>query len=146
MYHPLLAPSDRFSLLAVIDPDANAAGTLDTGWIDVALYESFLAIILAGDLGTNATLDVKLRQAKDSSGTDAKDITGKAITQMTQAGTNMSNKQTMINLESEDLDNGFSYISLRAVGATATSDFAALLIGLNGKYGKSHAATVLEVV
>lgn len=146
MYHPLLAPSDRLSLLAVIDPDANAAGVLDTPWLSVAEVESFLALIAAGDLGTNATLDAKLRQAKDDVGTDAKDITNKAITQLTQAGTNRSNKQAFINLESEDLDNGFSHVSLRVTGATATSDYAAFVFGFNSKYGVKHAATVIEVV
>lgn len=145
----LLRPSDRFHIVGVIDPDANAAATLLTAWVNAGLYESFCAILLAGDLGTNGTIDMKFRQATDSSGTSAKDITGKAITQFTQAGTDRSNKQAVINLESEDLDtnNGFSWVALSVTGATATSDFAALLLAFDAKYkDAAHAASVIEEV
>lgn len=145
----LVVPSQRMSLLGVIDPDANAAATLLTAWADASIYESFLALISAGDLGTNATLDAKLVQAQDSSGTGAKDITGSAITQFTQAGTDRSNKQAFINLESEDLDkaNGYRYVALSMTGATATSDFSGHLFGFNPKYGfGTHIASVIESV
>lgn len=145
----LLRPSDRLHLVGVIDPDANAAATLLTVWVNAGLYESFMAMISAGDLGTNGTLDAKLRQATSSAGAGAKDITGKAITQMTEAGTNLSNKQAFINLESEDLDtnNGFSWVALSVTGAVATSDFAAYLFGLNAKYpDAAHISSVIEEV
>ena len=148
MAYSLLKPSERFHLVGVIDPDANAAATLVTTWVDAGLYESFCALIAAGDLGTNGTLDAKLRQATDAAGAGAKDITGKAITQMTEAVTNLSNKQAFINLESEDLDtaNGFRYVALSVTGAVATSDFAALLFGFNPKYAPGHMASVIETI
>lgn len=149
MSHALLRPSDRFHLVGVIDPDANTAATLLTDWVNAGLYESFCAMISSGDLGTNGTLDAKLRQATDSSGTSAKDITGKAITQMTEAVTNLSNKQAFINLESEDLDtnNGFNWVALSVTGAVATSDFAAYLFAFNPKYGDAaHISSVIEEV
>lgn len=149
MSHPLLRPSDRFHVVGVVDPDANAAGTVVTTWVDAGLYETFCAIIFAGDLGTNGTIDAKLRQATSDAGAGAKDITGKAITQFTQAGTDHSNKQAMINLESEDLDtnNGFRYVALSFTTATATSDSGAVLLGFNPKYGDTaHIASVIEEV
>lgn len=149
MGRELLRPSDRFHLVGVIDPDANAAGTLLTVWVNAALYESFMAFISAGDLGSSATLDAKLRQATDSSGTGAKDITGKSITQLTQAGTDKSNKQAFINLESEDLDtnNGFTWVALSMTGATATSDYAGYLFGFNSRYqDAAHISSVIEEV
>lgn len=146
--HPLLKPSEQFNLVGVIDPDANAAATLLTAWVDAALYPSFLAMISSGDLGTNGTLDAKLRQATSSAGAGAKDITGKSITQMTEAVTNLSNKQAFINLESEDLDtnNGFHFVALSMTGAVATGDFAGYLFGFSPKYGSAHAASVIETV
>jgi hypothetical protein len=42
---------------------------------------AILAVLQSGALGTS-DLDAKLQQAKDSSGTGAKDVTGKAITQL----------------------------------------------------------------
>lgn len=146
--HPLLKPSEQFNLVGVIDPDANAAATLLTAWVDAALYPAFLAMISAGDLGANGTIDAKLRQATSAAGAGAKDITGKAITQFTQAGTDYSNKQAFINLESEDLDtnNGFHFVALSMTGATATSDYAGYLFGFSPKYGTAHAASVAETV
>lgn len=148
MSHPLLRPSDRICLVGVIDPDANAAATYLTVWVDAGLYETFMALISAGDIGTNGTIDAKLRQATDSSGTGAKDITGKAITQLTQAGTDKSNKQAFINLESEDLDtaNGFRWVALSMTVATATSDAAGYLFALNPKYDFTHMSSVIEEV
>jgi hypothetical protein len=146
--NPNLKPSDRITLLGAIDPDANAAGALSTDWVNAALHESLLALIAAGDLGASATLDAKLEQAQDSSGTGAKDITGKSITQLTQAGTD-SNKQVFINCQSEDLDrtNRFSWVRLTMAGATATSDYAGFLFGMDSRFGGgSHASTVDEVV
>lgn len=149
--HPLLKPSDRIALVGVIDPDANAAGTLLTTWVPAALYSGFMAIVLAGDLGVNGTIDAKLRQATDAAGTGAKDVTAKAITQLTQAGTDRSNKRAIINLESEDLDhnNGFTYVALSMTGAIATSDSAGLLFGIDPKYPVTNSDTangVIEVV
>ena len=70
---------------ALLDPSSQAAGTVTTGWISVANHHGLLAIVQTGVLGTGATVDAKLQQAQDASGTGAKDLTGKAITQLTQA-------------------------------------------------------------
>jgi hypothetical protein len=147
MWHPALRPSDRFSLLAVIDPDAYTAQTLTTGWIDVSTYGSILAAIFNGDLGPNATVDAKIRQATSAAGAGAKDVTGAAITQFTEAGTD-SNKQAFINLATEDLDtnNGFYFVQLSVTIATATSDFFACLLGFDRNFGAEHVASVDEAV
>lgn len=141
--------SERVAVVGVIDPDANAAGTLTTGWISMAKYGALLAVIMAGDLGVSATIDAKLQQAQDASGTGAKDITGKAITQLTQAGTDKSNKQAMINVRAEELDrnNGFTHVRLSMVTATATSDSGALVLGLDSRYGPPDQGTsVAEII
>jgi hypothetical protein len=137
-------------VLGVIDPDAYAAGTVTTGWISAKNYQSFLAVVLAGDLGASATLDAKIQQASDSSGTGVKDLTGAAITQLTQAGTD-SNKQALISFGSGDLDieNGFTHFRLSMTVATATSDAGALVLGSDPRFGpatEDDAATVDEVV
>jgi len=145
--HPLLRPSDRQDLVGVIDPDAYAAGTYTTGWVNAGLYNGFLAWIFAGDLGTNATVDAKIQQASSSSGTGAKDLTGAAITQLTQAGTD-DNKQVAINFKTESLDtnNGFSWVRLSMTVGTATSDCGGALFGYDARFPVNHASTVDEVV
>ncbi|TAI67584.1 hypothetical protein [Bradyrhizobium sp. Leo170] len=141
--------SEKVQLVGIIDPDANAAGTLTTGWVSMAAFEQLLAIVMAGDLGAAATIDAKLQQAQDSSGTGAKDITGKAITQMTQAGTDKSNKQAQINVRAEELDRtgGFTHVRLSMTTAVATSDSGAVLLGMFSRYSPGAAATsVIETI
>lgn len=150
MTSPNLKPSQRANVLGAIDPDAYAAGTYTTGWIAAAAGKSFLAIVMAGDLGSSATLDAKLQQASDSSGTGAKDISGKAITQLTQAGTD-DNKQALINLNADQLDinNGFTHFRLSMTVGTATSDAGGLVMGFDRRYGPADAndaSTVDEIV
>lgn len=143
-------PSDRAAVVGVIDPDLNAAGAVSTGWVDASLFHSFLAVVMAGALGSSATLDAKLEQATDGSGTGAKDIAGKAITQLTDGGSD-SDKQALINLFSDELDinNGFTHVRLTMTVATASSDSAGLLLGLdprNDVASANDAATVDEIV
>jgi hypothetical protein len=142
--------SDRAAVVGVIDPDANTAGTLTTGWVSMADWGRVMAIVFAGDLGASATLDAKLEQATSSGGAGAKDITGKAITQLTQAGTD-SNKQAIINCHREELDlaNGYTHVRLSHTVATATSDSGAVLLGFDPRYNTAadnDATTVDEIV
>lgn len=145
-----LLPSDRAAIVGAIDPDVTAAGTVTTGWIAAKDFLTFMAIIMAGTLGTSATLDAKIEQATDSSGTGAKDVSGKAITQLTQAGTD-SDKQAIINLRADELDvaNDFTHFRLSMTVATASSDAGAIVLGLDPAYGTASdndAATVDEIV
>lgn len=143
-------PSERAAVVGVIDPDAYSASTVTTGWISAADFQTFMAVVYAGDLGASATLDAKLEQASDSSGTGAKDVTGKAITQLTQAGSD-SNKQAIINLRQEELDiqNGFTHFRLSVTIATAACDAGASVYGFDPRTGlasDSDAASVDEIV
>jgi hypothetical protein len=145
-----LNPSARVGVVGVVDPDAYAAGTYTTGWIDMQDYFAVMGVVLAGDLVATATLDAKFEQATDGSGTGAKDVTGSAITQLTQAGSD-SNKQVAINLRQADLDrnNGFRYVRLSLTLGTAGGDVAAAVVALDIRYGAAtanDAATVDEVV
>ena len=140
-------PSDQAVLAAIIDPDAYAASPVTSGWVHMGTFEAIQAIVMAGTLGSSATLDAKLEQATDSSGTGAKDITGKAITQLTQAGTD-SDKQAIINCRSEELDvaNGFDYVRLSMTIGTATSDAGGLVLGHYPRYAPATDATTVDEV
>lgn len=141
--------SESIALVGIIDPGANAAGTLTTAWIDMSVWQQLIAIIMAGTLGAGGTLDAKFQQATDSAGTGAKDIPGKAITQMTQAGTNMSSKQRQINLHAQELDrtNGFKFVRLSLTTAVATGASGAVVLGLNARYSPvTPVASVTETI
>ena len=145
-----MIPSDQVAVAATIDPDAYTAATYTSDWVAMSDYEKIMAVVMAGTLGSSATLDAKLRQATDGSGTGVKDISGKAITQLTEAGTD-SDKQAVINCRADelDVDNGFTHVQLSMTVATATSDAGAIILGFNPRYGKasdSDLASVDEIV
>jgi len=137
-------------ILGAIDADAYAANTYTTDWISASNFQTFMAVVMAGDLGSGATLNAKIEQATNGSGAGVKDLTGAAITQLTQAGSD-SNKQAIISFGAGDLDvaNGFTHFRLSMTIATATSDAGALVIGSDPRFGPASdydAASVDEVV
>ena len=141
--------SELLTILATLDPSSQAAGTTTTGWISVANHHGLLTVIQTGVLGTGATVDAKLQQAQDSTGTGAKDISGKAITQIVKA--TGDNKQALINVKPEDLDtvNGFGFVRLSVTVGTAASQTAAQVLGINGRElpaNTSNQAAVVQVV
>lgn len=127
-------PSEICAVVAAIDPDAYAANAYSTGWVSLKLFERFQAIIMAGDLGASATLDAKLTAATSDAGAGAADITGAAITQLTQAGSD-SNKQAIINLNTDALaGTAYTHFRLTMTVGTQTSDAGALLLGFAPLY------------
>jgi len=144
-----LNPSELAAVVGVIDPDANGAATYTTGWIDMATFQSLMAIVMAGTLGASATIDAKFEQAIDSSGTDAKDVAGSDITQLVKATDD--DKQAVIELNAEDLDlaNSFTHVRLSMTVGTATSDCGAVVLGMSPRYAPASdndAASVAEIV
>ena len=123
--------SESLAVLGTIDPVSQNPGAITTAWVDQSVFLNVLALIQTGVLGAGATVDAKLQQATDASGTGAKDITGKAIVQIVKA--TGDNKQAMISMKEADLDTegGFRYIRLSiTVGAAASLVGAALLGGV----------------
>ncbi len=142
--------SEAVAIGGVIDPDANGAGALTSNYIDAGKFHSMMAIIMVGTMATNSVVDAKLVQATDSSGTGVKDITGKAITQLTAAGSD-SDKQAIINVLAEEVDvrNGFSFVAIVMTTAAASSDSSAVLLGVNPRHGPASdfdLASVDEIV
>ena len=138
--------SELLAILATLDPSSQAAGTATTGWISVANHHGLLAIVQTGVLGTGATVDAKLQQAQDASGTGAKDITGKAISQIVKASGD--NKQALINVKPEELDtvNGFGFVRVTVAVGVAASITGAQLLGVNPRYAPADAGNQAAVV
>lgn len=142
-------PTEECAVVGVIDPDAYAANTYLTAFVEVSKFRRFMAVIMAGDLGSSATLDAKLQRATDAAGSGAEDISGAAITQLTQAGSD-SNKQAIINYETQQEEgNAKRFIGLSVTVGTATSDVGALLFGFDPFFAPASdadAASVDEIV
>lgn len=127
-------PSESISVLATMDPASVAASTVVSGWVSIKNHFAIMALLDVGVFGGSATVDAKLRQATDSSGTGAKDITGKAIVQMLAAGGN--NKQVILNMKAADLDteNAFAFVALSVTVGTAATLLSATLLGFMPHY------------
>jgi hypothetical protein len=144
-------PSERVAIVGNIDPDAYTAGTYTTGWIALKDFKRFMAVVQAGDLGSSATLDAKLTAATSSGGAGSADITGAAITQLTQAGTD-SNKQVVINLDTSGAflaGSAYTHFRLSMTVGTATSDAGGIVFGLDpvsAPASDTDSSTVDEIV
>lgn len=146
---PNVKATEQAAVLGAINPSSQAAGTATSGWLSMAQFQKLLAIISVGTFGSSATVDAKIQQATDSSGTGAKDITGKAITQMLAAGGN--NVQAEINVDAQELDvsNGFDYVQLSVTVGTAATLTSALVLGFVPRFAPASAqnnASVAQIV
>lgn len=148
----ILRPSDRAAVVATVDPDVLTAGDHVSDWVDMSKFERILAIAKWGTLGSNATFDAKLEQAQNSGGTGAKDISGKAITQIDQSDSpDPSDGQALINCRADELDvnNGFTHVRLSITVATASCDGDGTVLGFdprNGPASDNDLASVAEIV
>ena len=138
--------SEMLAILATIDPASQSAGSATTGWVSVANHHGLLAVVQTGVLGTLATVDAKLQQATDSTGAGAKDVAGRAITQIVKA--TGDNKQALINLKPEDLDtvNGFGFVRVALTVGVAASISGAQLLGVNPRFAPADAGNQAAVV
>ena len=132
--------SDKCSYQDVIEAVEGAATT--TGlWIDAGIASNFLAHVGSALVGTS--LNFKIQQATDSSGTANKDISGLAITALTSAGS------ALINITASDLDtdNDFTHIAMVIVTAGATTLASAELIAIDARYEPlAQGAEIDEVI
>lgn len=138
--------AEALALLGAINPSSQAAGSLTTGWISLANAERIQALVQVGTFGASATVDANIQQAQDSSGTNAKAITGKAITQLLAAGGN--NVQATIDLRVEELDaaNGFGFVELTITVGTAATETAGLLLASGTRFAPASQYNASSVV
>ena len=141
--------SEGWAVVATIDPDVTTASTVLSDAVDMASYSRVMVIGMAGTLGASATFDLKVTQATTAAGT-YKDVTGAAITQLTQASPDDSDKQVIINVDQTDLDidNDYRFIKASLTIGTATSDAACIVLGLPKRRPASGSdlASVAEII
>lgn len=142
-------PTEAVALVGAIDPDAYTANTYTSGYVALKNFRRFMVAILVGTMGTGATLNAKLVGYTDGAGGGAADITGAAITALTQAGTD-SDKQAVINLNTDALaGTAFTHFRLSVTTAVEAVDFGAAIFGFDPLYAPASAldaATVDEIV
>lgn len=122
--------SEGIAVLSSIDPDAYAAGSYNGDVIDMKLVRRVLYIVSVGTLGSSATVDFLVKGDTTSGGSYTTTVTGKAITQLTQAGSD-DDKQVLVEVTAEEVAaQGFRYIRDTLTVATAACD--AGVVGLGG--------------
>lgn len=141
--------SEQVAILAGLNPVSQAAGTANSGWVPMAQFQKLLALVQVGVFGASATVDAKLQQATTSTGTGAKDVTGKAVTQMLAAGGN--NVQAEINLDAQELDvnGGFAFVQLSITVGVAATVIGGALIGFGARLAPAsdfNNASVTQIV
>lgn len=139
--------SERMCPLANLHADSCAAGNHDTSYVSLQSYHRAAFLIDVGDMGSNATLDAAVYQATDTSGTSAKAVTGKSITQLTQAGGD-GDAILCIELQTEelDVDGGFDCVMLRVTVGTAAVEFSAWVLGIDPRYKPTSTSNWEEIV
>ncbi|HEY4723051.1 MAG TPA: hypothetical protein VII92_14455 [Anaerolineae bacterium] len=122
------------AIVECTDPDAYATGATTGDIIDMANFEQVMFVVMAGTLGSSATVDFQVYQSTASNMASPAVITGAAITQLTEAGTD-SDKQAIVVVRQPDLTSGYRYIRGTLTVGTATSDAGVIALGAYPTYG-----------
>lgn len=141
-------PSEMAAVVATIDPASLTANTYVSDWVDASQFEQLCAVILLGAIATNGTFNAKLRMSAASDGSNPADVPGKAVTELTQAGTD-SNKQVLLQVQGDEITPGYRYVALSVTTAVAATIAGAVLLGFNPTYGPASdydLASVDEIV
>jgi hypothetical protein len=119
--------TDLVSVRDLIEPVAGSA-TYTTDYIDAGTACQWMAIISAG--AVTGTVDAKIEQATDSSGTGVKDLSGSDITQLVAAGS------ALIEFQPSDLDtaNDFDHVRLSITTSNAADVASGQLISRGHRY------------
>lgn len=108
---------------------AGATTAQSTAWVPLKDFSRFQGVVQIGT--ATGTLDAKLEQATDGTGTGAVDITGHAITQVAAGGA--ANKVYLIDLDTDDVAETTTHIRLTVTPGGA-HDIAASVVGASPRY------------
>lgn len=126
--------SERLFVVATIDPDAYGTGAQTSDVIDMSLHRRVLFVVMAGTLASTATLDFLVKGDTASNGSFTTTITGKSITQLTEAGTD-SDKQALLEVTAEEVAaQGFRYIRGTMTLTTAGGDAGVVALAGDARY------------
>lgn len=139
--------------LAVLDSLQPVSNTTTTNGaaIDMLYYNRLMYVLLIGVIASTGTVDFKLQSAAATGFGTPHDMTGKAITQITQAGSG-SGKIAKVACTSEDVgattNQGDRYVRCVLVTATAASVIGYVALGGSGNYNpiKNEIAAVVQTI
>lgn len=130
----MIRADQAVAVVATCDPDAITTDGDTTDIIDMSKFEQVMFVVMAGTLGSSATLDFQVYQSTASNMANPVVISGAAVTQLTEAGTD-SDKQAVVVVKQPDLTTGYRYIRGTLTVGTATSDAGMLALGFYPTFG-----------
>ena len=137
---------EKVIVTTALEPAVGAA-TTNTAWIAAKDFCNYLALIMAGPGLTS--LDAKIQQATDNTGTGAKDVTVDnagvttiEITQLVAAGT------ALLNFSQQDLDynNSFDFVSIEIITVGASANGTAALLATDAIYSPADQGSIVDEV
>lgn len=139
--------NSRLPLVGTVDPQSATAGDYATDVIDMSKYQKVVFYVLVGAMTTDGTLNFVVKGDSASGGSFTTTVTGKSITQLTEAGTD-SNKQVVVEVTAEEaIMQDFRYVKGVLTTATAASLVAVAAVGVDARYSPADdLASVDEVV
>ena len=108
--------TDRATVAVALAPVSKTAGTTTSAAVSMLGFGGGALLVNAGVIGTSGTVDCKITSSAATGGTYT-DVTGAAITQMTQAGGGSGTSQ----LVSFDMPLGHNFVKTVLVNATAAA-------------------------
>jgi hypothetical protein len=131
MANPIYYPSDGVAVAAAIDPQLADNTALTSDWVSLKDFAQVMFVVNVG--ATDIEVDAKIQSADDSSGTNAADISGLAVTQLT--GTD-DNKQVILSVNQAEVNTGDTHVAVVVtVGNGTTGAYvSAVGIGFNAEY------------
>jgi len=127
--------------------DSVGISTVTGAYCLVESYHRLWFELNVGEMQATATLDAGLMQSTSAAGAGNKAITGKTITQLTQAGGD-GDGLVCIELQTEelDVDGGFCYVNYYITVAAAAVECSAVLYGCSSRYMPVPTTNWTEIV
>jgi hypothetical protein len=141
--------TERFSEVhqvgAELYPDNLAAAVHQSAWFNMSIHHRAACVLMVGEMGQGATVDLILQEAQDAAGTGAAAIAGKAITQLTQAGGD-GNDVCIIELRTEEMTPGFDFVRAVLTIGNAAVDASVITFGIINRFAPVATTLVTEVI
>lgn len=122
---------EQLKTLQRISPQSTSSQVNGAAYVDVGIFRRLVAKFNIGAIAASGTLTVQVRQAKDAAGTGVKALIASAAYISTDG-----NNDVWLEFKDEDCDiaNGYHFVRLEIVAATAASVVSAELLGFNASY------------
>lgn len=138
--------SQRLAVVSVIDPDAYGTGAVNGDVIDMSVHRRVMFVIMAGTLASSAVLSFIVNGDTASGGSFSTAITGKSITNLTEAGTD-SDKQAIVEVTGEEVAaQGLRYIRGTMTLTAAGGDVAVIAIAGDSSYTPATDLTSVDEI